>query len=106
MRAMKTIPGQNLFVSTFAQALADLGWTVGRNVRMDLRWGGVDTNRMRALAQELLGLQPDIIVTTGVPATAAVQRETRTIPILFVNVGDPVPSGIVPRLNLRRYERA
>jgi putative ABC transport system substrate-binding protein len=92
-------PLRKTYVSVFTQVLAGLGWTVNRNVRMDLRWGGVDTNRMRALAQELLGLQPDIIVTAGVPATAAVQRETRTIPILFVNVGDPVPSGIVPRLN-------
>ena len=84
-------------VSAFTQALAGLGWTVGRNVRMDLRGAGGDTNRMRAFAQELVGLQPDIIVTNGVPATAAVQRETRTIPIVFAGVGDPVASGIVPR---------
>ena len=58
-------------VSVFTQALADLGWTDGRNVRMDLRWGGDDINRMRALAQELVGLQPDIILTQGVTATAA-----------------------------------
>ena len=51
--------------SAFAQALADLGWADGRNVRMDLRWGGGDINRMRALAQELVGLQPDIILTGG-----------------------------------------
>ena len=50
-------------VSAFTQTLADLGWTNGRNVRMDLRWAGADTNRMRAFAQELVGLQPDIIVT-------------------------------------------
>src|SRR5215831_6808797 len=49
-------------VSAFTQALADLGWAVGRNVRMDLRWAGADTNRMRALARELVGLQPDIIL--------------------------------------------
>src|SRR6516225_604590 len=60
-------------VSAFTQALAGLGWTDGRNLRMDLRWGGDDINRMRALAQELLGLQPDIIFTTGVRATLAVQ---------------------------------
>jgi putative ABC transport system substrate-binding protein len=54
---------------------------------------------MRPLAQELVGLQPDIIVTDGLPATAALQRETRTIPVVFANVGDPVASGIVPRLN-------
>ena len=62
--------------SAFTQALAGLGWAEGRNVRMDLRWGD-DINRMRALAQELVGLQPDIIVTSGTVATAAVQRETR-----------------------------
>ena len=77
-------------VSAFTRAIADLGWTVGRNVRIDLRWYGDDSNRVRALAQELIGLQPDIILTIGVPATAAVQRETRTIPIVFANVGDPV----------------
>jgi putative ABC transport system substrate-binding protein len=86
-------------VSAFIQALAGLGWTDGRNVRMEVRYGGVDTNRIRAFAQELVGLQPDIILTGGTPATAAVQRETRTIPIVFVNVGDPVDSGIVARLN-------
>src|SRR6516164_8915909 len=86
-------------VSPFTQALADLGWTDGRNVRIDLRSHGDDTGRIRALAQELVGSQPDIIVTTGTPATAAVQRETRTIPIVFVGGADPVASGIVPRLN-------
>jgi putative ABC transport system substrate-binding protein len=50
------------WVSAFTQALADLGWTDGRNVRMDLRWGGGDINRTRALAQELVGFQPDVIV--------------------------------------------
>jgi putative tryptophan/tyrosine transport system substrate-binding protein len=86
-------------LSAFTEALADLGWTDGRNVRMDLRWGGADSNRMRALAQELVGLQPDLILTQSFPATAAVQRETRTIPIVFANVADPVYSGIVARLD-------
>jgi putative ABC transport system substrate-binding protein len=92
-------PVAKTYVSTFTQALSDLGWTNGRNVRMDVRWPGVDTNRIRALALELVGLQPDIIVTAGTPATAAVQRETRTIPIVFANVADPVASGIVERLD-------
>jgi putative ABC transport system substrate-binding protein len=86
-------------LSAFIQALAGLGWTDGRNMRMDLRWAAGDINRIRALAQELVGLQPDIIVTNATAATAAVQRETRTIPIVFVNVGDPVASGLVPRLD-------
>jgi putative ABC transport system substrate-binding protein len=63
------------------------------------RIAGDDPNRIRALAQELVGLQPDIIVTGLTPATAAVQRETRTIPIVFAAVGDPVAGGIVPRLD-------
>jgi len=86
-------------VSALTQALADLGWTDGRNVRMDLRWAGGDANRTRALAQELLGLKPDVIVASNTLATVAVQRETRTIPIVSATVGDPVASGIVPRLN-------
>jgi putative ABC transport system substrate-binding protein len=65
---------------------------------MDPRWGGADINRIRALAQELVGLQPDIIVTGGTPATVALQRETRTIPIVFASVADLVASGIVPGL--------
>ena len=66
---------------------------------MELRWGGDDTNRIQALAQQLVGLQPDIILTNGTAATVALQPETRTIPIVFVNVGDAVASGIVPRLD-------
>ena len=58
-------------VSAFTQALADLGWTDGRNVRMDLRWAGDDINRIRVLAHDLVGLQPDIIVTSATPATVA-----------------------------------
>jgi putative ABC transport system substrate-binding protein len=87
-------------VPSFTQTLAGLGWTDGRNMRMDVRWAGSDINRIRALAKELVGLQPDIIVVTGSTlATVALQRETRTIPIVFANVGDPVYSGIVARLD-------
>jgi ABC-type uncharacterized transport system substrate-binding protein len=73
--------------SAFTRAFADLGWTEGRNVRMDFRWGGDDANRIGALAQELVGLQPEIILTNGTPATFAA---TRTIPIVFATAGDPV----------------
>jgi putative ABC transport system substrate-binding protein len=86
--------------SAFTQALVDLGWTDGRNVRMDPRWYGDATGRVSALAQELVGSQPDIILAAGsTAATVALQRETRTLPIVFVNVGDPVASGLVPRLD-------
>jgi len=95
----ETEPAAKTWFSAFIQALAGLGWTDGRNVRIDLRWGGADTNRIPALAQELVGLQPEVIVTYGTPATVAVQRETRTIPIVFASVGDPVVNGIVARLD-------
>jgi putative ABC transport system substrate-binding protein len=86
--------------SAFTQALADLGWTDGRSVRIDARWGRGDINQIRALARELVGLQPDIILTWGTtPGTVAVQRETRTIPIVFAGVVDPVATGIVARLD-------
>ena len=92
-------PEQKASLSAFIQGLSELGWTDGRNVRMDLRWGGDDINRIRALARELVGLQPDIILTVGAAATVAVQQETRTIPIVFASVAEPVASGIVARLN-------
>jgi putative ABC transport system substrate-binding protein len=81
-------PLAKALLSAFEQTLADLGWTDGR-VRIELRWYGDDINRSRALAQELVGLQPDIFLTSGTPATVALQRETRTIPIVFVNVAEP-----------------
>src|SRR5215469_16071631 len=89
-------PQEKRRLSAFTQALADSGWTDGRNVRMDVRWAGGDVNRIRALAQQLVALQPDVIVTGGTAAPLAVQRETRTIPIVFTVMAEPVASGIVP----------
>ena len=91
-------PEAKTYVSAFVQALADLGWTDGRNVRRDVRWGRDDANRIRALARELVGLRPDIILTGSTPATVALQRETQTIPIVFAGVNDPIAQGIVARL--------
>ena len=92
-------PTQKARLTALTQALADLGWTDGRNMRMDVRWGGGDANRLRALAQELVGLRPDIVLASATAPTVALQRETRTIPIVFAGILDPVTSGIVPRLN-------
>jgi putative ABC transport system substrate-binding protein len=92
-------PEEKRRISAFMQALADLGWTDGRNVRLDRRSYGGDINRIRALAQELVGLKPDIILTHTTVATAAVQRETRMVPIVFAGLIDPVGSGIVARLD-------
>ena len=65
---------------------------------MEVRWGGGDVNRARAYAKELVALQPDVILAQGNPVTAALQRETRTIPIVFVVVTDPVGDGFVAGL--------
>jgi putative ABC transport system substrate-binding protein len=92
-------PVSKTAVSAFIQALSDLDWTDGRNVRIDLRRGGDDFNRMQALAQELVGQKPEIILASTTPATVALQRETRTIPIVFVGVSDPVASGFVAAFN-------
>jgi putative tryptophan/tyrosine transport system substrate-binding protein len=86
------------WLSGFTQGLVELGWTDGRNVRMDVRWAGDSVDRIRMVAKELTDLQPDVILVTGDPATAAVQRETRTIPIVFVLVADPVGDGFVAGL--------
>jgi putative tryptophan/tyrosine transport system substrate-binding protein len=99
MAADENDPQRKGWLSVFTLGLAELGWTEGHNVRMDVRWAGDDNNRIRALARELVGLKPDIIMTNATPATVAVQRETGTIPIVFVSVSDPVGSGLVASLN-------
>jgi putative tryptophan/tyrosine transport system substrate-binding protein len=82
----------------FMQALLELGWVRGRNLEMEIRWGAADVNRIRTFAKELTALQPELIVSQGTPVTAALQRETRSIPIVFVTVTDPVGDGFVTGL--------
>jgi putative ABC transport system substrate-binding protein len=82
-------------VTALRQGLAQLGWTEGHNVRLEYRWSGSDAASIRRLARELVELQPDVILTESTPVTAAALHETRTIPIVFVQVGDPVGSGFV-----------
>jgi len=84
--------------SAFAQGLADLGWTVGRNVRVDVRFFAGNTDRLQTFAKELIDIQPDLIIADTAPATAALQRETLVIPIVFVLVADPVGRGFVASL--------
>jgi ABC-type uncharacterized transport system substrate-binding protein len=84
--------------SAFVKALAELGWDDGRNLRMDVRWAAGNLDRGRAYARELVGLQPDVILVDSTPQTAALQRETRTIPIVFVAVADPIGSSFVESL--------
>jgi putative ABC transport system substrate-binding protein len=73
-------------ISAFTQALAELGWADGRNMRMDVHWGHGDIDQIGALAKELVALRPDIILTNGTPETIALQRETQTIPIVFATL--------------------
>jgi putative tryptophan/tyrosine transport system substrate-binding protein len=91
-------PAAIALVSAFAQGLAEVGWTDGGNVRVHVRWAAANVDRMRMFAKELVDLQPDVILARAAVATAALQRETRTIPIVFVNIGDPVGDGFVAGL--------
>ena len=91
-------PASKVCISAFTRGLAEFGWTDGRNVRMDVRFAAGDLDRMQIFAKELVGFKPDVILTQTTPATRAVQRETQTIPIVFVNVADPVGSGFVASL--------
>ena len=85
-------------LSGFTQGLSELGWMNGSNLRMEVRWGGGDVNQIRTFAKELVATQPDLILSQGTPVTAALKRETRAIPIVFVVVTDPVGEGFVEGL--------
>jgi putative ABC transport system substrate-binding protein len=91
-------PEQRLKVDAVIRGLARLGWVEGRNIRFDVRWTDGDVARAPALAKELVARQPDVIVTGTTHATAALQRETRTIPIVFAAVSDPVGAGFAASL--------
>src|ERR1700745_3148665 len=92
-------PEIKTFLSAFMQGLAELGWTDGGNVRMEVRWAGSNVDRLRMFAKELVDLQPDVILATSTPATAALQQATRTIPIVFAGMSDPVGAGFVASLS-------
>src|SRR5262245_44916996 len=85
-------------VTAFAQGLQQLGWTANRNVRIDYRWGAGDVDRIRQQAAELAALAPDAILTVGASTTAPMLRATRTVPVVFVAVVDPVGAGYVDSL--------
>jgi len=91
-------PEAEALLSEFTQGLSELGWTDGRNLRMDVRWAPGRTDLMHTFAKELVNLQPDVILADSTPVTAALKRETLTIPIVFAAVADPVGSGFVASL--------
>ena len=84
-------------IKVFEQGLNELGWSVVRNLRIDYRWAAGDTNRYRSYAAELLALAPDVVVAAGSAAMGALQA-TRSVPVVFVQVGDPVGAGFVESL--------
>ena len=85
-------------VAAFRQRLTELGWIEGQNIRIEFRWAGSDVERARVLAKELVGLKPDVLLARSTPLTAALKRETDAIPIVFVNVAEPIESGFVQTL--------
>jgi putative ABC transport system substrate-binding protein len=85
-------------LTAFSKSLRELGWTEGNNIRIDIRWAAGNVERMKNFAKELVGLQPDLLIAHTTQPTAALQRETKTIPIVFLIVSDPVGSGFVASL--------
>jgi len=92
-------PGSATFIAAFVRALGDLGWTEGSNLKTHVRWAGGSVEQARTYAKELVSLKPDVILVDSTPQTAALQKETSTIPIIFVEVSDPVGSGFVASLS-------
>jgi len=91
------IEGQ-AWIQVLRQGLADLGWVEGRNLRLDVRWLGGDVALQRSHAQELVALAPDLILATNTTSTQALRDATRTIPIVFVGLSDPIATGVVSNL--------
>jgi putative ABC transport system substrate-binding protein len=85
-------------LAAFQQGLQELGWNDGRNVRIDTRWGAEDVDLERRYAAELVALAPDVILASGTLSVAALQRITRTLPIVFAGLPDPVGAGFVDSL--------
>jgi putative tryptophan/tyrosine transport system substrate-binding protein len=88
-------PEGQAWVAAFREALQKLGWAEGRNSRIDTRWATPDVEAMQRFAKELVAVQPDLILSQSTPTTAALLQQTRTIPIIFANIADPVGSGFV-----------
>jgi putative ABC transport system substrate-binding protein len=95
MSLAESDPEAQVRVTAFLQGLQTLGWAEGRNVPIDIRWAASDASLMQQFARELVELQPDLILSHNTPTTASLLRQTRTIPIVFVVVSDPVGSGFV-----------
>jgi putative tryptophan/tyrosine transport system substrate-binding protein len=91
-------PNGKAYLSAFMRGFAEAGWVDGHTVRIDVRWTAASVDQARMLAKELVDLKPDVILSQGTPVTAALQHETRTIPIVFAAVSDPIGEGFIASL--------
>jgi putative ABC transport system substrate-binding protein len=95
MPSEESDPEAQMLASAFIHGLADYGWSEGRNVRIDVRWAARNLNRVSIYAKELVNLNPEVIAVSSGQVAGAVQQQTRTIPIIFMAVGDPVAGGLM-----------
>jgi ABC-type uncharacterized transport system substrate-binding protein len=95
MNVVQDDPGGQAEVTALHRGLTELGWVEGRNIQVDFRWPGGDIERAQTFARELVALRPDVLIGRSTPTTAALKRETNTVPIVFVNVAEPVELGFV-----------
>jgi len=99
MASAENNPQYQAYAAKFAEAFQKLGWERARNIQIDYRWAAFDAELMEQFARELVALQPDVILSNNTPTTAALLQQTRTIPIVFATVADPIGSGFVAGLS-------
>src|SRR5205823_14008870 len=98
MRIVENDPEARLGITAFRQGLREIGWTEDLNIHIELRWAADDTNLARTYAAELVAVRPDVIVAHSAHMVVAVQQQTRAVPIVFVQVADPVGTGLIASL--------
>jgi putative ABC transport system substrate-binding protein len=99
MPYVESDPLAQTWFKAFVDGMQAVGWTEGRNIEIDVRWAGGEVDRIQSLAKEVVGLQPDVVFAMTTPSVNAVLRESRTTPIVFAQVTDPVAQGLVESLD-------
>src|SRR5262249_4814210 len=99
MASSENNPQYQTYMTVFRDAFQKLGWAEGRNIQIDYRWAAFDAKLMERFSKELLALRPEVILSNNTPTTAALLQQTRTIPIVFATVADPIGSGFVTGLS-------
>ena len=95
MAYVESDPDAQQWTKAFSESLQELGWINGRNIQLDFHWAGPSPDQVRADAAEMVRLNPDVLMAAATPSVVALQHETRSIPIVFVNVADPVGQGVI-----------